>query len=160
MFVPPPPPALITEPPAVEREHDDRERCTPLTSTHIAFGPPRPPEYLWLDLADYEDPSEEKFERMAEERPETLCKLLQVHVLRPSDLTFAAEAAGKIADAELVVGPLLLLLKHPSPLVREGAVYGLVHHLSQEVIDRLQEVAKADPSPGVREAASEALEPW
>lgn len=69
-----------------------------------------------------------------------------------SELTFAAEAAGKILDAALI-----RLLDHPSALVREGAVYGLAELVNDEVRAALENTRKNDASPGVREAAEEAL---
>jgi HEAT repeat protein len=53
--------------------------------------------------------------------------------------------------------PLIRLLMHDEPVVREGAVYGLVHHLDDEVRSCLYFVRRDDPSPGVRAAAAEAL---
>lgn len=158
-------PIMITQAaPAIERSYDDDGRFTTATLADVAligpFGPPQPDPHFWISVEACKDPSEEKFERLAGESPKTLAALLQVRLLRPSDLTFAAEAAGKVADSTLVVRPLFLLLNHPSPLVREGAVYGLSNHLSEQVIERLREVAERDPSPGVREAAGEALEMW
>jgi hypothetical protein len=59
---------------------------------------------------------------------------------------------------------LLLLSRDPSPLIREGAAYGLSrfgadHHprLHRRAVNRLRELAESDPSPGVRDAAREAL---
>lgn len=75
------------------------------------------------------------------------------------NLTFAAEAAG-LVDSEhwpAARAALLKLLKHESSLVREGVIYGLTGHLDDEVRVALENVRANDASPGVREAADEAL---
>lgn len=155
------PPVPVTEMSAVIRPRDENSIPTASNLEVLSrsfFGPIRPPSYIWLDASAYTDPSEEKFERMAKEQPSTLVNLLLVNVLRPADLSFAAEAAGLVSASELVRAPLLALLDHASGMVREGAVYGLAHHMSIDVKARLEYVAENDSSPGVREAAREVLE--
>jgi len=66
----------------------------------------------------------------------------------PAVLTFKAE---QTTDYQL----LCEYLKNSSPVVREGAVYGLVA-LRDKIDSLLEHIAKEDPSPGVREAAAEA----
>jgi HEAT repeat protein len=78
--------------------------------------------------------------------------------LEPALLTHAAEIAGQHLPSATVVPVLLDLLNHPSPLVREGAVYGLVAHEEGDVSAALRALAEQDPSPGVRTAARDALE--
>jgi hypothetical protein len=68
--------------------------------------------------------------------------------LQPHDLTFIAKRLGRRDPAPLRW--IELLASHASPVVREGAVYGRL---------AIEEIAGADPSPGVRSAAREALEP-
>lgn len=63
----------------------------------------------------------------------------------PATLTFEAE------DLGAAIARLLRLAKHDSPVVREGAVCGL-----GSVLQALRDLS-ADPSPGVRAAADEAL---
>lgn len=63
------------------------------------------------------------------------------------DLSFAAEEIGKRWSAELFT-----LLEHSSPVVREGAVLGL-DHLANNIRQKLEDIGKNDPSPGVRMAA-------
>jgi len=89
--------------------------------------------------------------------PQRLVNVLKSDLLRSSDLTFAAEAAGAIEDSDIVRDALCALLKHESPLVREGAIYGLVHHLDDSVVVSLRRIVDLDPSPGVRDAAADAL---
>ena len=50
--------------------------------------------------------------------------------LRPSDLTFVAEALGRLQDSDNARSVLIRLLGHEAALVREGAIYGLSHHLN------------------------------
>lgn len=99
----------------------------------------------------------EPFEEMAIREPQRLINLLTSNTLAFHDLTFAAEAAGRIrSDASLYA--LCELLNHHSPLVREGAVYGLSTSIDREwVRTRLHCVSIKDPVAGVREAAADAL---
>ncbi len=74
------------------------------------------------------------------------------------DLTWIAEALGN-DDGPESAGILLRLAAHPSPLVREGAVYGLAMRITsipfaRQTLSGLLD----DPSEGVREAAREALQ--
>jgi HEAT repeat protein len=78
--------------------------------------------------------------------------------LEPTLLTFAAEIAGAALSREVIVPVLLQLLAHPHPAVREGAIYGLQGHEGTEIYAELKRIGRDDPSPGVREAALEALE--
>lgn len=99
------------------------------------------------------------FGKLADTDPRQLLELLGNGVLASTDLTFAAETAGRVQDADAAVNALLPLLAHPSPLVREGAVYGLSHHLSRQWVRmRVEYLAAHDLSPGVRAAAVEALD--
>lgn len=103
-------------------------------------------------------PNMNEFDKMADEDPERLVEWITCGALRPGNLTHAAEALGSVPDAELVVGVLIGLTTHLSPMVREGAIYGLEHHLlTAGVRERIAELA-TDESPGVRTAAAEALE--
>ena len=80
-----------------------------------------------------------------------------VKALRPSRLTFAAEAVGLQADSVLVRATLLPLLNHVSAVVREGALYGIANHLDDAVLVVVRKLADDDPSPGVRQAAMDLL---
>lgn len=73
----------------------------------------------------------------------------------PAELTFQLERAG---EDPALCAELFRQLGHDSPLVREGAVYGLAT-LAEMIRDALARTAEHDPSPGVREAAAEALVP-
>lgn len=104
------------------------------------------------------DLTESDFRILAVQSPIRLLWLIRHGNLRPSQLTFAAEIAGSVGDSAIVVPALLELLNHPSPLVREGAVYGLSKHLTEAVNARLRTVSELDPSPAVRSAARDAIE--
>jgi len=104
-------------------------------------------------------PSQENFEYLARHDAPRLLRWIASGDLPDAALTFAAEAAGLIANSIVVVTVLLPLLGHTSAPVREGAVYGLQRHLSEpRARDALRHAADADESAGVREAAQEALE--
>ncbi len=102
--------------------------------------------------------AESDFRRLAKSSPRQLVWLIRHGNLRAPQLTFAAEIAGSIPDSAVVEPVLLDLLDHPSPLVREGAIYGLSRHLSKEVRRQLARVSETDPSPAVRSAARDAIE--
>lgn len=104
-------------------------------------------------------PSERWFEQLVETEPSTLLRLIASSRLAPEHLTFAAELAGRIPNAALVAEFLVPLLTHAHPVVREGAIYGLVPHLTQSTRAReaLHVISTNDVSPGVRAAAIEAL---
>lgn len=76
-------------------------------------------------------------------------------------LSFMAEAMGHAAEAAerpVAARLLLQLLSHPHSLVREGAAYGLAALLDEPgVRQQLEFRASHDVSPGVRQAALEAL---
>lgn len=100
---------------------------------------------------------EELFDYLAVEHPDQLVRLLLSMKMPASDLTFAAEIAGRIDDSRKVRPVLLALLKHPDPVVREGAIYGLARHVDPSVIAELQRLVTTDLSPAVRTAASDLL---
>jgi hypothetical protein len=90
-------------------------------------------------------------------RPRHLVAMIYSHLHEPSELTFAAETLGSIPDPQLVMPVLRDLLEHSSPLVREGAVYGLAQQRTPEAKSLLCKVAREDPSRGVRDAAADYL---
>lgn len=73
-------------------------------------------------------------------------------------LTYLAEVAGGALAAELVVPALMDLLKHPSPIVRECALYGLWHHANAEMLVTLAPLAKDDPSECIRGIVQDMLD--
>ena len=77
----------------------------------------------------------------------------------PVLLSQAAAAMATAAEENLMTNVLLKLTEHPRPFVREAALHGLVRFFGSSVDarDRAREMAAGDASPGVREAASEAL---
>ena len=102
----------------------------------------------------------ESLRELAKKKPRQLIRWVQRGGLEPPDLTFAAEAVGAITDSNVAVPVLLKLVHDDSPLVREGAVYGLEKHASSSTDARaaLRRLAAEDPSPGVKLAAKEALD--
>lgn len=100
------------------------------------------------------------FEDLARSSPEELAKIIRENRASDTRLTYAAEILGRDVDTPAVAGLLRQIVQtHPSPLVREGAVLGLSHHLQRLGIrDAVRRAFTDDPSPGVRRAAAEALE--
>ena len=99
------------------------------------------------------DPDERDRLWLAATNPQELFRMIESGELRPGHLTFAAEFAGRVDDPDRVRRALFPLLGHESPLVREGAIYGLSKHMNDDVRARLVSLAGHDPSEGVREAA-------
>lgn len=102
-----------------------------------------------------------QLDHLASHDPEKLFRLVESSSLPAGLLTHAAEACGRTQRPDRARRVLLPLLKHPSPVVREGAIYGL------ELLGDDDEVRTTltmltlpthEPSPGVRSAAREALE--
>jgi HEAT repeat protein len=89
---------------------------------------------------------------MAETSPADLIETIEHGNLEPTALAAAAEALGSSPHA-FVAETLVKLVEHRSPLVREGAVYGLAEHMDERTIEVLRALAESDPSPGVRDAA-------
>jgi HEAT repeat protein len=108
--------------------------------------------------AQWPNVCEEMFEVLAERFPEDLLSLISNDTLASSALTFAAEAAGRIPDGAAVRATLMPLLGHASAIVREGAIYGLRGHFNEAVSVKLSELAQRDPSPAIRQAASDTLD--
>jgi HEAT repeat protein len=102
---------------------------------------------------------ERLFQELAAAAPNELAQLVREGNIKPTRLTYAAEILGRdVPDDAVAVPALLPLLKHPSHVVREGAILGLGFHLTGRVRAALQRAAQEDPSLAVRETAAETLE--
>jgi HEAT repeat protein len=108
--------------------------------------------------ARWPDVCEAMFEFLAEHYPAEMLRLVSSTALTPPALTFAAELAGRIDDSQAVRTTLTPLLEHESPLVREGAIYGLRDHVDDIIVKRLTNLATTDPSPAIRQAARDTLD--
>jgi HEAT repeats len=107
--------------------------------------------------SQWQRPCREMFERLVNEDPDVLLLVIRSGALKPALLTFAAETAGS-SDSNRVAPLLLELLHHDSPLVREGAIYGLrAHSKDAGVRGQFQRLLESDPVEGVRDAALEAF---
>jgi hypothetical protein len=110
-------------------------------------------------MTDFSKPSCVEFEHLSQEDPKLLVDWIKSGTLEPEHLTFAAEFLGDSDDADLVVPVLLELTKHQSPIVREGAVYGLDKHKNYPgVATRIAEMQNSDSSPGVLCAVNDFIE--
>ena len=97
-----------------------------------------------------EIPCENAYEQLVASDPDLLVEWAESgELIKPSDLTFAAEHLGKCQKSLPV---LLQLLKHDSPVVREGAIYGLFG-LRELISDALDECAEKDPNATIRDIA-------
>ncbi len=101
--------------------------------------------------------SQADLHELARDSATLLFRYVEERMLRPAQLTFAAELLGSTADMDRSESLLMSLTSHNSALVREGAVYGLQRLLSPAAKARLRILSESDASPGVREAAAEAL---
>lgn len=110
-------------------------------------------------MSAYPKPSARVFDEMSRNNPELLDAWICSGELVPTELTFAAEALGGASDGVPFVDTLIMLLLHESPLVREGAVYGLARQCSALPFVRswLEILSMVDPSPGVRLAICDML---
>jgi HEAT repeat protein len=100
------------------------------------------------------------FEDLASQSPDELLEIVLENRAPVGRLTYAAEILGREIPTGQAASALAQVLRdHPSPLVREGAILGLAHHLQRiGVREAIERAAHDDPSPGVRRAALEALE--
>lgn len=95
-------------------------------------------------------PCENAYVRLVDTSPDLLVEWAESgELIKPSDLTFCAEHLGKCQKSLPV---LLKLLKHESPVVREGAIYGLCG-LRDLIADALDECAEKDPNATIRDIA-------
>lgn len=103
--------------------------------------------------ARWAKPCRAVFELLAERSPRDLVALVKSGTLRPVDLTFAAETLGATREPE-APGVLkeLVLSAHASPVVKEGALYGLCHLGSEELPGILRVLSQSD-SKGLRAVA-------
>ncbi len=130
------------------------------TAADIAKGKPSDAPFSWtLPSAPHAwpRPSERAFSELAQRNPALLESWIASGELRQAHLSFAAEALGE-HGGDHFVATLLRLADHNSPMVREGAIYGLAHHASDDVVARLRRISEEDPSQGVRHAAANVLE--
>jgi hypothetical protein len=103
--------------------------------------------------------SQNELQAMAENDTPRLLSLIESGALGHVELTFAAEYLGKAAAAEGVVLTLLVLLKHPKALVREGALYGLAEARGDPaVVDAVTVVRDSDDNEALRSIAEGILE--
>ena len=109
-------------------------------------------------LEQYGGYCEALFEQLATDAPTELMDLVRFAGLRPAKLTYAAEALGSTGRAEAVSILIEILSSHPSALVREGAIFGVLKASTTSARPTLERLALSDPSAAVREAASSALE--
>lgn len=111
----------------------------------------------YISNSQWGRPCTDMFFELAEHDPDKLLQLLESGILRPSELTFATEIAGQIPSPTQVIPILLKLLEHPSPLVREGTIYGLDAWINDPQVRQGLTKLLDDPVDVIREIVSEVL---
>lgn len=109
----------------------------------------------------FKEHCEDEFIYLAKNDPHKLEDLIKNDLVdRPDLLTFAAEAVCWITDVDLAIKIATPLLTHPDPVVREGAVYGIIFEVGYcpDIKKLLQNLYKTETSPGVRESIRYVLE--
>lgn len=109
--------------------------------------------------------SQNQLKTMAQSNPKELARIITSPNADTHMLTFGAELLGEVPDERIVLPALRQLLKHVHALVREGAMMGLSSFYvdkkpPQDIIERLQVIAKSDPSPSLRLDAKALLEEY
>ena len=91
--------------------------------------------------------------------PEELVKDIESGLMTDAQLSTAGEFLG-LVKSEVAVPNLVKLLRHPSAVVREGAVYGCLRHPSIDLYKELDRMVRRDPSEAVQVEAKNVLEVW
>lgn len=110
--------------------------------------------------------SEEQLVNLAKFNTEELVRILTNPGENHNTLTLGADIlATEVKDEQVVLPVLKKLLKHINALVREGAVIGVNSFYSdknapQEILDRLAQISKSDPSSNLRSFAKDSLEKY
>lgn len=116
-------------------------------------------EYLDRNSEPVLDDAELKI--ICEKFPGKVAKWLENNRIDPAVLTFLAEKVGQMSNHRKIIQGLMSASHHESVLVREGAIYGLSHHVNKPtVMNRISAMASNDPSPTIRECADEAIKDY
>lgn len=109
------------------------------------------------DLKSFDKPCVAACELLKKKYPEQLISLVESGKLEASLLTVVAEMLGDLDSSfsDKVRKALIPLLSDSSPVVREGAIYGLQGTHSNSVVRfKLLDMASKDTSKGIREICS------
>ena len=110
--------------------------------------------------------SEEQLFQLSQTNLNEFIKILNKSTTSNVELTFGAEILGtEIKDEKIVLPILKKLLNHLSSLVREGAIIGITSFYINikppaEILEKLQQMSKNDPSPTLKSYAKEVLEEY
>jgi hypothetical protein len=103
----------------------------------------------------WQEPCEAMFRYLVEQHPWCLYCLVRSRCLKPSDQTFAAEVLGQFVSPEVtVLLKQLALDENGSPVVREGALYGLYAQGQENLVDVAESFVNSS-SPGLRSIGKE-----
>ncbi len=114
-----------------------------------------------LDASPTVQLNEDVCRQLLETNPNVLLRHLARRTLDAADTALAAEMVGERLDSAEAILALRYTLSHPSSVAREGAIFGLGHHLATPgVREALRRITSPlhEPSAAVRDAASYALE--
>jgi len=95
---------------------------------------------------------------LANHYPAKLLTMISNHDLIDDDLALVLEVTGSVLGRNTIISYLDKHLTHPSPMVREGAIFGIGYHLTSEIEKKLKYISNHDSDEGVREAAQDILE--
>jgi hypothetical protein len=101
-------------------------------------------------------PCEEEFDHLSSSHPELLLEWVKSDVLTNAQLSMAAPFLSRTCEG---LATLVKLMEHESPMVREGALYGL-SSLHDQIDCIVGYHMDGDASPAVRSTAKELWEKW
>ena len=111
-------------------------------------------------MADRDDVIVDNDDCMKLSKEQTL-RILRDPVAHAATVSIVAERAGARLTAEEAVPDLILLLTHPRPMAREGALLGLSFHTEDgRVREAVEHTAQTDTCPEVRTVAERILTDW
>ena len=103
-----------------------------------------------------------QLKQLAKNNPEEFLQIIN-NMSDVFTLTFAVEIMGEeITDESRMLPIIRRLLKHIHALVREGALYAVSSFYGNkkpptDILERMKVMSQVDPSPGVKECASDLL---
>lgn len=108
-------------------------------------------------MGSFPEPSENAFEHLAKTDPDLLEKWILLGELQVGFLSFAIEALGTV-PGDKFINTLIGFIINSHPIVREGVVCALSHHLdNKDAVEQLRLISKHDTNENVRKATLEII---